>query len=247
MIGEIVTAFLLGLLTPLGAACVLPLIPAFLLYVSSQISSEKLSKPLFFIGLLVTAGIILFMMVLGLIASLLKGSLTAAIQAVSPVAFALLMVTGLLLAVNFDFTKIIPKAKTPAAKNPFLSAFLFGLFFGAVVIPCNPGFIIALLLTSTVSVAGFFEGMLSFLAFGIGICAPVLLISALPSEIVKKGMKFVSDHVRKINLVVGVFMFLVSLYYLVVVFAVLAPDGPVGKVLSFLFSWVGLVGFNIGG
>ena len=247
MIGEIITAFFLGLLTPLGAACVLPLIPAFLLYVSSQISSERLSKPLFFIGLLVTSGIILFMMVLGLAATLLKESLTAAIQAVSPIAFGLLMIVGLLLAINFDFTRIIPKAKTPTAKNPLLSAFLFGLFFGAVVIPCNPGFIIALLLTSTVSVSGFFESMLSFLAFGIGICAPILLISVLPSEIVKKGMRVVNENVRKINLAVGVFMFLVSLYYLVVVFAVLTPDGPVGKVLSFLFSWVGLIGFNIGG
>ena len=247
-IAEIGTAFLLGLLTPLGAACVLPLVPAFLVYITSQVSPEQSKKTFVLIGFLVTAGITLFMLLLGLVFTLiLKQSLTGVISVISPFAFGILLVIGVLLVIDFDFNRIIPKAKTPVVRNPLISAFSFGFFFGAIVVPCNPGFIIALLVTATVSVSSFVNSMLSFLFFGMGIGAPILLFSVLPSKAVSAAINFMTKYLRIIKLVIGVFMFLVALYYLVVVFAVFTPDGPVGKILSFLFSWVGLFFPSIGG
>ena len=61
-------AFLLGLATPLGAICVLPIYPGFLVYLSSRITGERISrKTIFLLGLVVTSGVILFMFLMGLI------------------------------------------------------------------------------------------------------------------------------------------------------------------------------------
>ncbi|MBI2664200.1 cytochrome C biogenesis protein [Candidatus Woesearchaeota archaeon] len=248
---DVAASFILGLFTPLAAACVLPLYPGFLSYISSQLSGKTDSRKTFaLIGVTVTAGVVLFMLLVGLIFTLiLQKSLTSVIQIVSPIAFAILLVVSVLLIIDFDFSKIIPKAKTPFLKNPLLSAFSFGFFFGAVVIPCNPAFIIALLTRATVSVSGFFSGMLSFLAFGAGIGAPLLLFSLVSAAKSSTVIAFLTAQRRKINLAAGIFMLLVSLYYLIVVFGVLGSSPLIqyiSKPLSFLFSWVGLFVPNVG-
>ena len=244
MLADIGTSFVLGLFTPLAAACVLPLYPGFLSYISSQISGkqEESKKAFALAGLLVVLGIMLFMLLTGIIFTLLlKKSLTSFIEIVSPVAFSILMIVSLLLIFNFDFNKIIPKAKVRFISNPLASAFSFGFFFGAIVIPCNPAFIIAILTRAAVSPSGFFNGILSFLSFGAGIGFPLFAFSLISATKSSAVIRFLTAHSRKINLVAGIFMFLVSLYYLVVVFAVFdnLSSSIVGKTLSFLFKWVG--------
>ena len=244
MLADVGTSFVLGLLTPLTAACVLPLYPGFLSYVSGQLSGHEDSRRIHaLVGFVVTAGVILFMLLTGIIFTLiLRKSLTAVIQVVSPIAFGILLVVSLLLIFNVDIGRIFPRANVPLQKNPLLSAFLFGFFFGALVIPCNPAFIIALLTRATLSVSGFFSGILSFLAFGAGIGAPLLVFSLISSAKSSVVIGFLTAKKRWINRIAGTLMLLVSLYYLIVVFGVLG-DGAIvqaiGRPLSFMFGWVG--------
>ena len=244
LLADVGTSFVLGLLTPLVAACVLPLYPGFLSYISGQLSGEDDNrKTLALVGVVVTAGVIIFMLLFGVIFTLfLRKSLTTVIQVVSPIAFGFLLLVSILLIFNVDFGKFIPKANVPLRKNPLLSAFSFGFFFGAIVIPCNPAFIIAMLTRATLSVSGFFSGILSFAAFGFGIGAPLLVFSLVSATKSSTVIGFLIAQKRKINLVSGIFMLLVSLYYLIVVFAVFGDSAfiqAVGKPLSFMFSWLG--------
>ncbi len=86
LLTEFGAAFVLGLLTPLGAVCVLPLYPGFLVYLSSQISGKEAGRQtIFLFGLVITAGVILFMLLLGLIfTTILEVSLTNIIVALFP-------------------------------------------------------------------------------------------------------------------------------------------------------------------
>lgn len=243
-LADIGTSFILGLLTPLAAACVLPLYPGFLSYISGQLSGQANDRKTFaLVGVLVTLGVISFMLLVGVVFTLfLRTSLTSVIRIISPIAFAILLVVSILLIFNVDFARIFPKAKVPLRKNPLLSAFSFGFFFGAIVIPCNPAFIIALLTRATVSTSSFAGSMFSFFAFGAGIGFPLLLFSLVSSAKSSTVIGFLTAQKRKINLVSGILMFLVSLYYLIVVFAVFGEAFAVsflGKILSFLFSWLG--------
>jgi cytochrome c-type biogenesis protein len=217
---DILASFWLGLLTPIGAVCVLPLYPGFLAYLSNQFSGKESRKSIILFGLIVVLGIIVFMLLLGLIFStLLQESLTRIISIVSPIAFAILGLISLLLIFNFNFSRFMPKINAPMAKNPLISAFIFGLFFGAIVIPCNPGFI-AVFFARAFLFGDFLGSMLNFLFFGIGLGTPLLVLSIISGQWSKAVIGFLTKHVRKINLIAGLIMLGVSIYYLVFVFSV---------------------------
>lgn len=221
LLAELGSAFVLGLLTPLGAVCVLPLYPGFLVYLSGQLSgTEVRRRTIFLFGLVITAGVVIFMVAVGLVfTTVLQVSLTGAIGIISPIAFGLLLLISLLLIFDVDIGRFIPRARTPLKRNPWLSAGLYGLFFGAIVVPCNPLFIAALF-TRTISAAEFAANILQFLFFGLGVGAPLLVIAGISSTATDTVMDFLTRRKRIINLVAGIIMLGISLYYLVFVFEV---------------------------
>tara|TARA_Y100000310_G_scaffold342895_1_gene448112 strand:+ start:2169 stop:2849 length:681 start_codon:yes stop_codon:yes gene_type:complete len=217
------SSFVLGLLTPLTAVCVLPLYPGFLAYLSNQLSGadEAESKRLpFLIGIVITLGVLLFMLLLGIIfTTVLQVSLTKVINIVSSIAFGLLGVISLFLIFNVDFSRILPKMNAPIGKNPLKSAFFFGFFFGAIIIPCNPGFIAAFFARSLLidSVVG---NLLNFLMFGLGIAFPLLVFALISSAKSQVIISWLTKRKRAINLIAGIFMLIISLYYLIFVFKI---------------------------
>ena len=171
-------------------------------------------------GLIITAGVIIFMMLLGLVfTTILEVSLTNVIGIVSPIAFGILLIISLLLIFNVDVGRFLPKGRARTVRNPWVSAFIYGFFFGAIVVPCNPLFIAALF-TRTVAAVGFFENVLRFLFFGIGIGFPLLVIAAISSTATDAIIGFLTRHKRAINIIAGVIMLGISMYYLVFVFKI---------------------------
>jgi cytochrome c-type biogenesis protein len=218
MLADVLTAFVLGLLTPLTAACVLPLYPGFLVYLSSAVKKPTKNTVRNF-GIVISLGAISFMVILGIIfTTVLQVSLTHVILYVSPIAFLILTLISLLLI--FDVSINLPKPKIPALKNPLANAFIFGLFFGAIVIPCNPLFI-AVLFTRTLTIMGFIENLISFVFFGIGMTAPLLAFALISTNSSTKIINYVTKHKRKINFSAGAIMLVISLYYLFFVFRII--------------------------
>lgn len=229
MISELLTflatfgsPFVLGLLTPLTAVCVLPLYPGFLVYLAGKVSREEDAasrrRILLLFGLLITLGATLFMMVLGVVFTLiLQISLTQVVGIVSPIAFGFLLVISILLMLDVDMSRFVPKAKTPVVKNPYLNALIFGFLFGGIVVPCNPGFIAALFATTPVA-SDIALNMIRFILFGLGLGAPMIAFSALSMVRSDAIIQTLIRYKTVINRGAGLFMFVVSLYYLVIVF-----------------------------
>ena len=226
---DFATAFTLGLLTPLTAVCVLPLYPGFLAYLanlknSKNFENERKSRKTYALfGLLITLGVIIFMFLLGLIfTTILQVSLTHIIQIISPIAFGILVIISLFLIFDIDFSRFFPKFSAPISKkkNPLLSAFLYGFFFGAIVIPCNPAFIGALFARAFL-MTNFSANIIDFIFFGIGIGFPLLAFSLISIQWSQKIISYLSKNKRVINLSTGIIMLGISLYYLIKVFNVL--------------------------
>ena len=234
-------SFVLGVLTPLTAVCILPLYPAFLTYLSNQLSGKSSDRKTYALfGLIAVAGVVTFMLLIGLVfTTILQTSLTAVVTIVSPIAFGILFIISLLLIFNVDFSKFIPAAHAPKiSKNPLVSAFTFGFFFGAIVLPCNPGFIAAFFARATTT-PEFLANMTNFLAFGFGLGFPLLAFSLLSSTKSVAIIGFLTTHKRKINLFAGIFMLLVSLYYLFCVFQVFGNNVVVSAICAPLNSIFG--------
>ena len=223
VIVDFLTSFWLGLLTPLGALCVLPLLPGFLAYLVNKIhSKKKKDASILVVGLLASSGVIIFMFVLGLLfTTILQKSLTKVISIVSPIAFGLLVIISLVLIFNIELGNFFPKVKLPATKNPSLGAFVFGFFFGAIVIPCNPAFIAAMFTkTAAVSATSFVVNILNFFFFGMGIATPIFAFSLISAQSSTKVIRFLTKYRKAINIIAGMIMLAVSLYYLFFVFKI---------------------------
>ncbi len=219
---DVLSSFVLGLLTPLTAVCVLPLYPGFLAFLSNKFSGKESKKTFFLFGLTILSGIIIFMILLGLIfTTLLQKSLTSIIGIVSPIAFAILGLISIALIFDFDFSRFIPKVNIQTGnKNPLKSAFIFGFFFGAIVLPCNPAFIAAFFARAFLF-GSFFSSMSNFLAFGLGLGFPLLVLSLVSGQWSKNIIGFLIKHKRTINLISGLIMLGISIYYLFFVFKIL--------------------------
>lgn len=219
-LSDISTAFALGLLTPLTAVCVLPLYPGFLAYLSNQLNKESDRKTIALIGVIVTSGVILFMLLLGLIfTTFLQVSLTKIIGIVSPIAFGVLVIISLLLIFDIDISRFLPKTRIPKAKNPFIMAFVYGFFFGGIVVPCNPLFIAALF-ARTITTIGFLGNIINFLFFGVGMAFPLLAFSLISTASSAVVINYLTSYRRAINVSAGIIMLTISMYYIVFVFRV---------------------------
>tara|TARA_Y100000310_G_C20630620_1_gene788428 strand:- start:529 stop:1206 length:678 start_codon:yes stop_codon:yes gene_type:complete len=223
MIFDFLTSFLLGLLTPLTAVCVLPLYPAFVSFLAGKFKGEDVNKGTYALfGLVIMLGVMIFMLIFGLLfTTLFQTSLTNVINIISPIAFGILGIISLFLIFDFDFSRFLPKMKQVNAqnKNPLWAAFLFGFFFGAIVIPCNPGFI-TFFLARSVLFDGFWSSMGNFVSFGIGLGAPLLVFSLVSAQWSGKIIGYLTKRKRAINLIAGLIMLGIAIYYLVWVFKV---------------------------
>jgi len=225
VLAEFATAFVLGLLTPLTAVCVLPLYPGYLSYMASKFTGKEKRITFVYVGLMVAVGVVVSMSIVGLIfTTLLQSSLTSAIGVISPIAFIILTLISLLLIFDIDIGKYAPRIKTPGSENPWFKSFLFGLFFGAIVIPCNPLFIAALFVR-TLTVTSFFVNMLNFISFGFGMSAPLVLFAVVSAGASRTIIGWLAKHKRIINLISGILMLVISLYYLIFVFLLRTSAG----------------------
>jgi cytochrome c-type biogenesis protein len=231
LVGILWEAFLLGLATPLGAVCVLPIYPGFLVYLSGQVSNQEPGRKMIFLfGVIITAGVILFMLLVGLLfTTILEVSLTNVVEIISPIAFGILLIVSLALIGtsiyslvshrNVDIWGFLPQGRAPMVGNPWATAFLYGFFFGAIVIPCNPGFI-AILFARAVSTLDFVQNIFRFLFFGVGVGFPLLALAGISSSAADTIIDFLTKNGKWVNFLAGIIMFGISLYYLVFVFSV---------------------------
>ncbi len=213
-------SFLAGVFAPLGAVCVLPLYPGFLAYLAGKVSEKADRKTIVGLGLLVTLGVVLSMFIVGLIfTQFLQASLTNAIGIISPIAFGILGLVSLLLIFNVDIGRFFPKKSAPVLQNPYWSSLLFGLFFGVVVLPCNPASLVVLFAVST-SVTSFVTNLLNFIVFGIGMALPLLLFAIISAAKSQQVIGWLTKYKKPINVIAGLIMLGISLYYLVFVFRI---------------------------
>jgi cytochrome c-type biogenesis protein len=210
-------SFLAGLYTPLGATCVLPLYPGYLAFLAGRTAEGRKVSTLF-LGIAVTSGVIGALLLFGFVfVYLLQASTGIVIGYLGPVVYGLLAVMSIGMILGIDIGRIFPSFHSPEARTPWITALLFGAFFGLVALPCNPASIVLLFALSTTTV-DFLTNFINFVIFGVGMATPLLLLSALSMDANRKAVGFLTRHHIVINRLAGIIMLGVALYYLIFVF-----------------------------
>jgi cytochrome c-type biogenesis protein len=209
---EAVTAFSVGLLASFSP-CVLPLYPGFLAYLSGGQWATS-SRHRYFLGFFVLAGVLVMMLALGALIALLTISIGAALRWVVPLSDAVIIGLGVLLIVNINPFKALPQIKIPALRHPFANAFVYGLLYGPLTLPCSGPLIVSIFALS-LSVGDALSRMSVFLWFGLGFGLPLLILSFLAGGLQRQMTQMLARHAHQINLIAGLMLVGIGIYDLI--------------------------------
>ena len=149
---EIFTSISLGLLAS-TSPCILPLYPGYLAYLSggqSTVAGRTYGR--YFLGFFVLAGVLTMMLALGFIIAALSLSVGRALSVLLPLADFLIIGLGVMLLLNFNPFKQLPQLQVPVLSHPYINAFVYGLLYGPIALPCSGPLVVgifALSLTAT--------------------------------------------------------------------------------------------------
>jgi len=203
------TSLSLGLLASFSP-CILPLYPGYLAYLSGAHEASQGVKR-YFLGFFVLAGVLSMMLALGLLIAWLSISVGRALSIAIPLADLLIITLGILLLLDKNPFKALPQIQVPALRSPFVNAFVYGLLYGPIALPCSGPLVVSIFAISLTA-----EEALSklsiFLWFGLGFGLPLLAISFLSGVRQRSITRWLALHSRQVNVAGGVLLVGIGIY-----------------------------------
>jgi cytochrome c-type biogenesis protein len=210
----IITSVTLGLLAT-TSPCVLPLYPGYLAYISGGQDGLQGKPGRYLLGFFVLAGVLTMMLALGGVIALLSVSIGQALAYVIPIADLIIILFGIMLLLNLNPFKQLPQVKIPVLSHPFINAFMYGLLYGPIALPCSGPLVVSIFAISLT--AGEALSKLNiFLWFGLGFGIPLLVLSFLSGAAQRWITRQFAMRARLINLVSGLLLLAVGIYDLAV-------------------------------
>lgn len=207
-----ISSFFLGLLAT-TSPCVLPLFPGFLVYLNG-LSETDLGKKRYFLGLFVLAGVLFMMLTLGGLIAILAVPVGKVLVFALPLADIVIFTMGILLLADKNPFNYLPQIQIPALRNPFLNAYVYGLLYGPIALPCSGPLVVGIFALS-LNFRDALSKLWVFLWFGLGFGIPLLLISLLSGILQLQITRFFAHHSRMINLLGGLLLVTISIFDMV--------------------------------
>lgn len=205
-------AFLLGNGAILGNVCVLPLYPGLIAFLGSTTGSGRPYRGRPLLGLVVFAGVIAVMLLLGWILFQLNRSFSSIFDWFLPAIFGLVVVLGLLMIVGRNPFVSIASVRAPLMGNPFTTAFLYGLLLGPMTLPCTGPLVISAFVLGAGDFGSLLDGILYFVAFGFGFGWPLVALPFIATPLQRQITRWLSAHHRSIELASGALLIAVAAY-----------------------------------
>lgn len=210
---EAITSIGLGLLAS-TSPCVFPLYPGFLAYISGGQAAAG-SRRRYFLGWFVLAGVLTMMVALGALIAALQIPVGSALRWLVPLSDTIIIGLGVLLILNLNPFKALPQIKIPALRHPFANAFVYGLLYGPITLPCSGPLIVSVFALS-LSAGEALSRLSVFLWFGLGFGLPLLVMSFLAGGLQRQITQLLARHARVVNLIGGLLLVGIGLYDVII-------------------------------
>jgi cytochrome c-type biogenesis protein len=209
----ILTSITLGLLAT-TSPCVLPLYPGFLAYISGGQEGLQGKGGHYMLGFFVLAGVLTMMLALGGIIAFLSVPVGQALSIVIPIADLIILLLGILLLMNINPFKTLPQIQVPVLSHPFVNAFVYGLLYGPIALPCSGSLVVSIFALS-LTATEFFSKLNIFFWFGMGFGIPLLILSFFSGAAQRWITRQFAQRARLINLISGGLLIGIGIYDLV--------------------------------
>jgi cytochrome c-type biogenesis protein len=207
MVNLMVTSVLLGLFAS-TSPCILPLYPGFLAYLSVH---NELGRQKFFLGLFVFAGVMSMMLALGGLIAFLAIPIGSVLVYLLPIADLLIFFLGILLLLNINFFRTLPQIQLPVLRHPYVNAYVYGLLYGPIALPCSGPLVVSIFALSFTAVEAFNQ-FWTFIWFGLGLGIPLLVLSFLSAALQHQWTILFARYSRIVNFIGGILLVGAALY-----------------------------------
>jgi cytochrome c-type biogenesis protein len=205
-------AFLLGNAAILTNVCVLPLYPGLVAFLAGNAGNVRAQRSLPWLGLLVLAGVLTLMMVIGAILFLLQQSFEAILPVLLPLLYGVVIVLGFLMVSGRNPFNRLAAAQTPLLRNPYLAAYVYGLALGPMTLPCAGPLVVSAFLLGAGSIASLADGLIYFLWFGLGFGWPLVVLPLLAQPLQKLLTSRLSASYGLLTRLSGVLLIAIGLF-----------------------------------
>ncbi len=204
----LVASFALGVASA-ASPCLLPLYPAFLAMLVGRHGSTPSTRTSALFGLVVVLGVVTALVVVGLAVTALSISLTPLLAFIVPLTTVVLLILGLLMLAGRNPFARMATVRMPVVRHPLGQAFVYGLAFGPVALPCSGPFVVALLAIS-IGVGETASRLLGFVAFGIGLGLPLIALSVIGAVRGRSVASWLARHHETLTRAVGVLLIIAA-------------------------------------
>jgi cytochrome c-type biogenesis protein len=204
--------------------CILPLYPAFLAYLTSGPRPSSASTgetvvmarpglPPAVAALVVWAGVVFGMVAIGGLIGVLSAPLADFNRIVLPVADGLLIALGVLLLVGVNPFARLPQPSPGGlgGHGPTVGAFLYGLLFAPIVVPCSGPFLVGIFAFS-LTIGDALGRLAFFVSFGVGFGLPLFALGSLGQLRGIQLARAMSRHERPLQVVLGAVLLAVGVW-----------------------------------
>jgi cytochrome c-type biogenesis protein len=195
-----------------GAAaspCLLPLYPTFLAMLAGRRGDDTRGRWAF-LGLAVVMGVVTALTIVGMVVTAVSVSLSGVLSWIVPISTVLLVILGVLLILGRNPFAVLTTVQMPVIRHPLAQAYVYGLLYGPVALPCAGPFIVALLAIS-IGLEETTARLGTFVAFGLGMGAPLIVISLLGATRARSLTTWLTRHHLAIGRVAGVLLIVAAL------------------------------------
>lgn len=208
---EWLLAFTLGNAAILTNACLLPLYPGLMAFLAGNANNERARQATAVLGVLVLAGIMTMMVLIGFLIALLSASFGSVLIVLLPIIYAIIIILGVLMLTGRNPFATLQTAQAPMLGNPYLTAYVYGLFFGPMTLPCTgPILLSAFSLGSGFGTVA--SGLTYFFFFGLGFGWPLVVLPVLALPFQRQIVGWLSRHHDMLNVAAGLLLIAVGVF-----------------------------------
>lgn len=210
---QFLEAFLLGNGAILGNVCMLPLYPGLIAFMAGSASStDRKPSATAWLGALVLLGVLSMMLALGLVLFVLKESFSDVLVYILPIIYGVVIVLGALMLLGFNPFNKLATAQMPMLRNRPFTAFIYGMLLAPMTLPCTGPLIISAFVLGVGNIGSLVEGLLYFLAFGLGFGWPLVVLPLIAAPMQRQFTQWFSVRYKLIGRLAGILLMGIGIF-----------------------------------
>ena len=209
---EYIEAFTLGNAAILGNVCLLPLYPGLFVMFANRAADERGRRSTKWLGVIVLAGIVTFMVALGFVLYQLHRSVADILDWLLPIMYLTVFGLGVAMLIGRNPFERLITTEAPVLRSPTASAYLYGMFLAPMTLPCTGPLIVSAFVIGGVSGGeALADSLTYFVFFALGFGWPLVLLPLLAAPVQRRATRFLTSHHRAIGAVSGVLLIFIAI------------------------------------